>query len=1221
MAVTAGPTLSALLEAMDLQGTDELWEVERLAQRIQVAREKMGAAPTGPHLSRSSLLVASLLRNEGVRAALRSANLEMDEFFSRLGLPMLPSASDSTRLEELLRSHPGEGRPVDPDLLGPALEVYRDRFRDRPLEAAGLAWSVVTKPQRGWVGRRLKEAHLDFGLAKQGLLEMILASDHPGTGKARSGGTPEGLVSIERLERLPTTGFVRAVFSWAAQTARDQGGDVLTSALVLFSLVEAGGSDPEELDNVGAFLFRTLYRPAPGRYKAVLDGYLSWYGQQPPSGRSYASQLSGISALTPYLWGAIEEAQRISDQVSAGETRVHGRHLLAGLLSFRPTAGEATGTQQVLDRLEVPPSRVARHLLAYLVEGAAAGGGDDLEAWREILLAIEDEGRRVERDFVLPRFDAEGLEGRDLLGIDEDVASFARLLAARSLEPPLAVGLFGDWGTGKSFFMKRLQRRIEALADLARRADEAGEESSYHQDVVQVEFNAWHYVETNLWASLVTHIFETLNRHFTGPDREEEQWGRLLEKLDEAQQLQSDARQVLDRAEKGLEDARLKVAERRRALVTAMQAAWRGVMKLIPAREADLLRENLGAAGLADLRERLLTTTAEGRALASRWPYFRAALVRGLGSASALGWVGAVVVLAVVLAVLASRLGDEALLRPVVSRIAEVTAVVGGIGTWLGNAAKRAHRVMDAVEEAERVVREELEDRDEGRELRAAEAQVAAATEEVDERTRQLEELRSQLEELRPARRLSSFLAERAASSDYHQHLGLAAVVRRDFEKLHELMNHRVRFRVAHEEAVTALKAERVPDSIRREMARIDREPLPADRGSVVQILAQEEDGWLIRDPVGKRDLRLMADGDAFECTVDWNLPSVERIVLYIDDLDRCPPRRVVEVLQAIHLLLAFPLFVVVVAVDARWVSSALNLRYRRLWAGFEGTGSQPGPHDYLEKIFQIPFWLEPMDHASTRDYLRGLLAASVEERAPEAGSGDGSGKSDGGDGEPPDGEKPPPPSPGEKPPPPSPGKKPPAPEPSKEPESSPRRELSEELRPRSLELTGEELEFIESLAPIVGRTPRAVKRFVNVYRLIRAGITGDELEAFLTPKDGFKALAFLLAILAGHPHQARTLFEAVEVAPAEAPIGTVFDGFEARAKQVVPEDPTREEAIRRLGEAVEELEEGGALLPGVGVLQGWLPVVSRYSFRLGAASRKRADEAPALSPAPRAGS
>jgi hypothetical protein len=44
----------------------------------------------------------------------------------------------------------------------------------------------------------------------------------------------------------------------------------------------------------------------------------------------------------------------------------------------------------------------------------------------------------------------------------------------------------------------------------------------------------------------------------------------------------------------------------------------------------------------------------------------------------------------------------------------------------------------------------------------------------------------------------------------------------------------------------------------------------------------------------------------------------IDRIVLYIDDLDRCTPRQVVEVLQAVHLLLALDLFVVVVGVAPR---------------------------------------------------------------------------------------------------------------------------------------------------------------------------------------------------------------------------------------------------------------------------------------------------------------
>ena len=47
--------------------------------------------------------------------------------------------------------------------------------------------------------------------------------------------------------------------------------------------------------------------------------------------------------------------------------------------------------------------------------------------------------------------------------------------------------------------------------------------------------------------------------------------------------------------------------------------------------------------------------------------------------------------------------------------------------------------------------------------------------------------------------------------------------------------------------------------------------------------------------------------------------------MLYIDDLERCEPDQVVQVLQAVHLLLAMELFVVVVGVDPRWLLRSLQ--------------------------------------------------------------------------------------------------------------------------------------------------------------------------------------------------------------------------------------------------------------------------------------------------------
>ena len=90
-------------------------------------------------------------------------------------------------------------------------------------------------------------------------------------------------------------------------------------------------------------------------------------------------------------------------------------------------------------------------------------------------------------------------------------------------------------------------------------------------------------------------------------------------------------------------------------------------------------------------------------------------------------------------------------------------------------------------------------------------------------------------------------------------------------------------------------------------------------------------------------------------------------------------------VLQAVHLLLAFPLFVVVVGVDVRWVERALRLHHEHLLVSGDGGAA---PRDYLEKIFQIPFWLGPLDPDASRAMLRRLSASSRHRKgAPRGGS------------------------------------------------------------------------------------------------------------------------------------------------------------------------------------------------------------------------------------------
>ena len=140
-------------------------------------------------------------------------------------------------------------------------------------------------------------------------------------------------------------------------------------------------------------------------------------------------------------------------------------------------------------------------------------------------------------------------------------------------------------------------------------------------------------------------------------------------------------------------------------------------------------------------------------------------------------------------------------------------------------------------------------------------------------------------------------------------------------------------------------------------------------------------------------DLRQLSD-DLNQVRREWladgaaGAPPLERIVLYIDDLDRCPPQKVVEVLEAIHLMLALELFVVVVAVDARWLTRSLEHHYRELFSHPADTvtsssrldvnGGMASPADYLDKIFQIPYALTPPPPAALASYLRSLLPLPV---------------------------------------------------------------------------------------------------------------------------------------------------------------------------------------------------------------------------------------------------
>src|SRR6185436_20576001 len=67
--------------------------------------------------------------------------------------------------------------------------------------------------------------------------------------------------------------------------------------------------------------------------------------------------------------------------------------------------------------------------------------------------------------------------------------------------------------------------------------------------------------------------------------------------------------------------------------------------------------------------------------------------------------------------------------------------------------------------------------------------------------------------------------------------------------------------------------------------------------------------------------------------------------------------------------------------------------------------------------------------------------------------------------------------------------------------------------------------------------SPRMAKRFANVYRFIRAGLSGPPLDAFSGTEDepgAFRAVSLLLALLTGFPGESVELFRRLL---ADAPV------------------------------------------------------------------------------------
>lgn len=658
---------------------------------------------------------------------------------------------------------------------------------------------------------------------------------------------------------------------------------------------------------------------------------------------------------------------------------------------------------------------------------------------------------------------ADSVSGDDHLDIGKDVLAFSRVIAATTFQPPLAIALFGKWGSGKSFFMNKLQDKIEELALF-------GKDSPYCQGIAQIHFNAWSYLDANLWAGMVTRIFEGLGDYISNDTRAKQSKKEIEKELSQQLNVTKKGMNLLEKQRQAVEDQITKFEEQKKSLKEKLGADIKAIKEKsfqniitnvdkqfnIDQKITNALESNDSYVSTREQLKKIIPEKYWNKPssiydqIQSKYTFLKEFFRR-----DKLGWnlfwfcviLVTIFVVPALLVAFTDFLKDVSFLIPQAGLSFLVT--VGAIWKRAETTYKELQPLIASfwniktdyeTQVKEALFKNEQEEKALRLQIEQAKGQLEVVNDQIQQANFTKNDLDFRINNSLATEALYAFIKKRAASEDYQKYLGIVSLIRKDFEILSSLF-------LEHNEENQKSKEFR----------------------------------------------------EKFE-------KPLQRIILYIDDLDRCPEGRVVEVLEAVNLLMAFPLFVVVVGVDPRWVKNALLKKYHLQFTG-QINGHKISKElnviaaaNYLEKIFQVPFHLKEASDDSVKYMLKTLsqpkedLTDSNEDETfyeKKQTSGQSQSTTDknipfAGD-------------------------------------TKTTIVVSKEKHthlPESLVLTQKEVELMQDLSLVIGNNPRAVKRFVNVYQIARAH---EELIYDNTQEEReFLVLMFLLALPIG-PYQKLT--------------------------------------------------------------------------------------------------
>ncbi|MBN4057085.1 hypothetical protein JYU19_02115 [bacterium AH-315-J21] len=540
--------------------------------------------------------------------------------------------------------------------------------------------------------------------------------------------------------------------------------------------------------------------------------------------------------------------------------------------------------------------------------------------------------------------------GEDKLGAKDEAEAIADWIALKDFEPPLVVGILGGWGTGKSFVMNLIKNRLIDIR--CHRIDDADQYPYVGHNYI-VEFNAWTYAKSNLWASLMKEILTQLNDQFTFESllRECKEYELTVggdhcsriytipandlehfmkhpvgqEALKSLNKIEQDGQTIWEKFRE-IQNTEVRELERKKD----EQRELTGNIELAKRELESRLKERLNQSTYV-LASKNAASDAVREVTKRVAPQFLEAFDKSKGELSATtswmfksgaAWIdfvsskplqtGAILVLFAALFYGADLVATkyslaelqasfvEVFLPSIVSVVTTVGMFVkraGKITTFLKEASSRLDQTRDTVVERDKkrvvsVLRDELG-------LESFEALSASLA-------REIEQLGSRVSPFAEFKGVGEYVKSRLGDQDYQTELGTLFQVEEDLKKLSKA-------------------------------------------------LSVEDSGGF--DPFIEEKRKLFRRGRT-------------RVYLMIDDIDRCPPEMVVQILEATQLLVKTNLFVVILGMDVRYVTRALEHHY----AGILTRDGNPSGLDYIEKIVQIPYRVRPIAPEKMEEYIRAQM-------------------------------------------------------------------------------------------------------------------------------------------------------------------------------------------------------------------------------------------------------